>query len=86
MQRQLLWLMYIFSHDEKYLRAPTRETRSAQKVVFRIPAKILPIYEHSPYYQGSNLWNGLDKDTQKKDNVFAFKKDIDKLFKCYKPL
>ena len=86
MQRQLLWLMYIISHDEKYLRSPTRETRSAQKVVFRIPAKILPVYEHSPYYQGSNLWNGLDKDTQKKDNVFAFKKDIDKLFKFVKPL
>ena len=84
MQRQLLWIVYTISHDEKYSRAPTRETRSARKVVFRILAKILPVYEHSPYYQGSNLWNGLDKDTQKKDNVFAFKKD--KLFKCYKPL
>ena len=86
MQKQLLWLMYILSRDDNYLRMAPRETRSAQKVVFKVPAKILPIYERSPYYQGIKVWNELEKDTQKRDNVFAFKKDIEKLYKCYKPI
>ena len=86
MQKQLLWLMYILLRDDTYLRMAPQETRSAQKVVFKVPAKILPIYERSPYYQGITLWNELEKDTQKRDNVFAFKKDIEKLYKCYKPI
>ena len=45
MQKQLLWLMYILSRDDNYLRMAPRETRSAQKVVFKVPAKTLPIYE-----------------------------------------
>ena len=62
---------------------PQRDTRSADKVVFKVPARILPIYERSPYYQGTKLWDNLDKETQKKDNVFAFKKEIARLFKQY---
>ena len=84
MQKQLLWIMYIISRDDTFIRLPPRETRSASKIVFKIPVKITSVYEHSPYYQETNLWNGLEKETQKKDNIFAFKKDIDKLFKCYK--
>ena len=86
MQKQLLWLMYIMSRDDTYLRVPPRETRGAQKIVFKVPTKILPIYEHSPYYQGTKLWNELEKETQKKDNIFSFKKEIEKLYKCYKPV
>ena len=77
--------MYIMSRDDKYLRVAPRETPSAHKVVFKVPTKILPIYEHSPYYQGTKLWNDLDKETQKKDNIYAFKTEVDKLYKCYKP-
>ena len=66
-----------------FLRIPPRATRIAQKVTFRVPAKILPVYEHSPYYQGTILWNELEKDTQKRDNIVIFKKDIDRLYKCY---
>ena len=86
MQKQLLWIMYIISRDETFIRIPPRETRIAMKKVFKTPAKITPVYEHSPYYQGTNLWNGLEKETQKKDNIFAFKKDIERHFKCYEPM
>ena len=84
MQKQLLWIMYIISRDDTFIRIPPRETRSAMKIVFKIPAKIMHVNENSPYYQGTNLWNGLEKETQKKDNIFAFKKDIERHFKCYK--
>ena len=86
MQKQLLWLMYVLSRDDNFLRVAPRATRNAQKVVFKVPAKILPVYEHSPYYQGTLLWNELENDTQKKDNIFTFKKDIDKLYKSYRPV
>ena len=84
MQKQLMWLMYVMSRDESYIRVPQRDTRSADKVTFKVPARILPIYERSPYYQGTKLWNGLDRVTQMKDNVYAFKKQINILFKDYK--
>ena len=86
MQKQLLWLMYILSQDDCYIRIPPRETRAALKVVFKVPARKLPIYEHSPYYQGTILWNELDKDTQKRNNIIVFKKDIEKLYTGYKAI
>ena len=65
--------------EEAYIRVPPRETRAAQKVVFIVPTRILPGYKHLPYYKGTFIWNGLCGETQKIDNVFAFKKEIDKL-------
>ena len=83
MQKQLLWLMYIMSRDDAYIRISPRETRAAQKVVFKVPTRILPIYEHSPYYQGTVLWNELCEETQKMNNIYGFKKEIEKLYKNY---
>ena len=59
------------------------KTRSADKVVFKVPTRIMPVYEHSPYYRGTQLWRVLDTEAQKKDTVFSFKKDIERLFKNY---
>ena len=84
MQKQLLWLMYVLSGDKDDIKVSQRDTRSAEKVVFKLPARVLPIYEHSPYYQGTKLWDVLDKDTQLKDSVVAFKKAIEPLYKGYK--
>ena len=84
MQRQLLWLMYVLSRDKDYIKVSQRDTRSAEKVVFKLPARVLPVYEHSPYYQGTKLWDVLDKDIQLKDSVTAFKKAIEPLYKGYK--
>ena len=86
MHKQLLWIMFVLSRDETYLRKAPRETRSAQKLVFKVPTKILPVYERSPYYQGVKLWDSLDKEIQKKENVILFKKEIEKLYKEYLPI
>ena len=86
MQKQLLWLMYIISQENSYLYVPVRQTRNAQKVIFKTPARILPIYERSPYYIGTKLWNELDVDTQKVDNVFAYKTKIAMSYVRYEPL
>ena len=74
MQRQLLWLMYLLSKDSAYLHVPVRETRSTDKIVFKVPSRILPIHEHSPYFIGIKLWSDLPKDVQCKENVYVFKK------------
>ena len=43
MRIQLLWLMYLLSRDQTFTRVPNRVTRSADKIVFKVPAKI-PLY------------------------------------------
>ena len=73
MQKQLLWLMYILSRDDS-LRVANRMTRSVKKIVFKIPVKLTPTYERSPYYIGTKLWNGLPKTIQDSVDIFAFKK------------
>ena len=72
MEKQILWLMYVLSEDKKYCSVATRETRSADKVVFKVPAKICPVYERSPYCVGTTLWNILTKETKNKENVHLF--------------
>ena len=84
MQRQVLWLMYLLSKEPSFLHVPTRQTRSTDKIQFKVPTKILPIYEHSPYYIGTRLWNGLSKEIQNADNVYMFKREISRMYKKYK--
>ena len=86
MEKQLLWLMYVLSKDEKYCRIATRETRSADKIVFKVPTKILPVYDKSPYYIGTKLWNKLSKEIQKKENVHVFKREVERRYRNYKKL
>ena len=86
MQKQLLWLMYVISRERENIQVTHRNTRAADKVVFKVPNRIFPIYLHSPYYQGTNLWNTLTKDIQVKDPVFAFKKAIEPFFKKYEAI
>ena len=83
MQRQLLWLMYLLSKEMSYIHVPARQTRNANKIQFKVPTKILPIYENSPYYIGTKLWNGLSKEVQCKENVYAFKKEIRNMYSTY---
>ena len=79
-------LMYLLSKGNKYKRAPTRDTRSAAKINFKVPNKISYVYEHSPYYIGTKLWNGISENVQKIDNVFGFKKEIAKMYESYAKL
>ena len=83
MRIQLLWLMFLLSRDTKFLRVPNRVTRSANKIVFKVPTKVLPIYEHSPYYIGTKLWNELSITVQESVDVYAFKKEIRRLNRQY---
>ena len=49
----------------------------------KVPTKILPIYERSPYYIGTHLWNNLPKSVQDSRDVFAFKKEIRRMNRVY---
>ena len=68
--------------DPLYLRVPDRVTRSAGKIV-KVPTKITPAYEHSPFYIGTKLWNDLSLQIQESHDVFAFKKEIDRMNRSY---
>ena len=86
MQKQLLGLMYNISKDSSYHRIAVRNTCRASKIVFKVPTKIRPVYERSPYFIGSKLWDELDHATQTKENIFVFKKEIARMFKMYKKI
>ena len=83
MRKQLLWLMYILSRDEDFLRVANRVTRSVDKIVFKVPAKISLTYERSPYYVGTKLWDELPKAIQDCGDIYAFKKEIAKMNRIY---
>ena len=74
---QLLWLMYMLSKDEAFLKVPNRITRRIDRIVFNVPNRILPVYEQSPYCIGRKLWNDLSEQVQESNDVFAFKKKSD---------
>ena len=83
MRKQLFWLMFVLSRDRTFLRVPNRVTRSADKIVLRVPTRIVPIYEHSPYYIGTKLWSDLPLSTQDSVDVHPFKKEIKRLNRNY---
>ena len=72
-------MLYVSSRDLPFLRVPNRVTRSAYKIVFRVPTRIVPIYEHSPYYIGTKLWSDLLLSIQDSVDVHAFKKEIKRI-------
>ena len=78
--------MYLLSKKEIYLKIPGRDTLSANKVNFKVPPKISHVYEHSPCYIGTKLWDVLPESTQKCDNVFAFKAALNNIHKVYENL
>ena len=84
MRKQLLWLMFILSRDKGFLKVPNRVTRTIDRITFKVPARITPVYERSPYYLGTLLWNELDKTIQEAPNVYAFKKEINRQNRTYK--
>ena len=45
--------------------------------------KILPVYERSPYYVGTKLWNELPVRVQESHDIFAFKKEIARMNRVY---
>ena len=86
MRKQILWLMYQLSKDVNLIHAPVRETRNAAKIIFKVPTRITPEYEKSPFYIGTKLWDGLSSEVQCANSVFGFKKEVDKLYRTYEDL
>ena len=86
MRKQLLWLMYLLSKDASLISVPVRETRNAVKIVFKVPTRINPKYEKSPFYIGTKLWNDLSKEVQSTNSVYDFKREVDKMYCKYKDL
>ena len=82
-RKQLLRLMFNLSKDKEFLKVPNRVTRGAGRVTFKVPAKIFPSYERSPFYVGTKLWDELTTSVQESVDIFAFKKEIDKLYRVY---
>ena len=75
MRKQLLWLMFILSRDESFLKVANRVTRNADKITTS--------YQKSPYYLGTKLWNELSKTVQNAPDVYAFKKEINRMNRSY---
>ena len=86
MRKQLLWLMYIFSKEDNLLRIAARETRNASKIVFKVPHRISPIYEKSPFSVGTKLWDDLRMEVQHVKTVFDFKREIGRNYRKYEDL
>ena len=93
---RLLWdngqaMIYIWRHvckikEMELCKIPARDTRNAAKIVFKVPTRITPKYEKSPYYIGTKLWDELSIELQHATSVHVFKKEIDKLNRKYKNL
>ena len=82
-RKQLLGLMFLLSKDETFLHVTDR---NANRITFKLPAKINPVYEHSPYYIGTKLWNELAQVTQESTSIVEFKKRISRNSKVHKNL
>ena len=76
-------MMYELSKCDENRATAYRNTRRHDKYVFRVETKIGTKYAISPYYKGTTLWDKLAKDTQNLENIFLFKKEIEKLYKTF---
>ena len=88
MRKQLLWLMYIKSLDQKNRKVGVRNLRINNKYIFKTDSKIGTKYQRSPYYQGTLLWNELPAHVQFADSVYIyeFKKLVKRGYRKYENL
>ena len=77
----LLGLMYDMSSTESYINIPLVCTRQAEKVAFKTQIVQYDIYRRSPYYVGSNLWNGFTVEIQNSQSHKEFKSSVKRFFK-----
>ena len=83
MRKQLLWLMFILSKDQRFLKVSNRVTRNVDRILFKVPSRITLVYERSPFYIGTKLWNELTRTIQEAQDVHAFKKEINRRNRTY---
>ena len=68
--------MYNQSKNVNNIKKVCRPTRTTEKLVFNIPAKCSTGFLKSPYYIGTQLWNGLNNDVQRVETTWQFDKKI----------
>ena len=78
--------MYLLSKDATLIKTLTREMRSTSRITFKVPTRITPKYEKSPFYTGNKLWNELPRDIQHCNSVYEFNREIHKKYPVYKGL
>ena len=54
--------------------------------LIKVPTRITPKHEKSPFYVGTKLWDELPIKIQGANSVHEFKREIDKLYRTYKNL
>ena len=81
--KQLLCIMYRLAQIDTNIVIPTRNTRKHMKKVFRVENKIGTKYARSPFYKGTKLWDLLCQEEQTVDNIYDFKKCIDKKYNTF---
>ena len=80
---QLLCLMYIHRRDPANLKIPVRNTREADRDIFKVERYKNCKYKNSPYYKGADIWKSLPLDISDSDCMFQFKKGIKRIYKKY---
>ena len=78
-QRRIIQLLSLmFNHKARYdaRRQFPRNTRNAKRYTFYTECFNNDQYKNSPYFEGSNIWDTLPRDTIDCDNKFEFKKCI----------
>ena len=83
-KKQLMKLMYYQSKNVKNVKKSERQTRAADKIVFKIPGKCNTKFLNSTYYIGAQLWNDLTLNVQRSENIVKFDKSITPLFDVYR--
>ena len=81
---QLLKLMYHQSKNKENIKVANRPTRATEKVVFNIPSRGTNKFLASPYYLGTQIWNGLDGNIQQTNSMMEFERNILPLYKVYR--
>ena len=81
--KQVLVIMYKLSKDIKNRKVTNRVTRTSNKFIFHTDTKIGTKYASSPFYKGTLIWDKLPEETQLAENIFQFKKDINRLYKTF---
>ena len=80
---QLLILMYKHKACHDVRRPVLRATRNAQRFNFFTERYHNLKYKNSPYYKGSELWKTLPLEVIDCDNIYEFKKCLNKIYRAY---
>ena len=72
--------MYDISTNPSYIQTPRANTRQADKITFVTDIVNYDIYQKSPYYVGTELWNKLPVAVQGKASRAEFKTEIKRMY------